>query len=101
MKFGRAAATDLTLISSKKKSSSVLKATFSPQTLFFLFLLEVINTFLWTGRRGLRCSPPLPPDPLEPAQQLFTGEAAGSKPMRGFMQIECTRYFDESRLARA
>lgn len=34
--------------------------------------------------------------PLKPDLQLFTGEAAGSKPMSGFMHRECGRFFDES-----
>lgn len=38
--------------------------------------------------------PPLVPIKL--GQQLITGEAAGSKPMRRFMQIECVRPLDES-----
>lgn len=38
--------------------------------------------------------PPLAP--IQPALQLFRGDAAGSKPMRKFMQIECARPLDES-----
>lgn len=38
--------------------------------------------------------PPLVP--IRFAQQLFTGEAAGSKPVERFMQIERSGPFDES-----
>lgn len=34
--------------------------------------------------------------PIRFAQQLFTGEAAGSKPVERFMQIERSGPFDES-----
>lgn len=40
-------------------------------------------------------SPP-PLVPIRFAQQLFTGEAAGSKPAERFMQIERSGPFDES-----
>lgn len=39
-------------------------------------------------------SPPLVP--IIFAQQLFTDEAAGTKPVERFMQIERSRPFDES-----
>lgn len=57
-------------------------------------LRKVTNHFSHLGGMRTVFFPPLVP--LKPAQQLFTGEAAGSKPMRGFMQIECARYFHES-----
>lgn len=79
------------------KSSSVLKVTFfSPKCRVSALLRKSLIHFFSTWWHAYSVFPPL--DPLTPAQQLFTGEAAGSKPMRGFMQIECARYFDESRL---
>lgn len=79
------------------KSISVLKVTFfSPNAEFWALSSpqEVTNTFSSTGWPACNVFPPLVP--LKPAQQLFTDEAVGCKPMRGFMQIECARYFNES-----
>lgn len=87
----------LALPHKKKKVVLSWKWPFSPSAAEFwahCSLHNVTNTFFSTGWHAYSVFPPLVP--LMPAQQLFTGEAAGSKPMRGFMQIECVRYFDES-----
>lgn len=56
--------------------------------------LKVTNAFFPPACHVDSLFPPLVPIKL--GQQLFTGEAAGSKPMRRFMQIECVRPLDES-----
>lgn len=70
--------------------------TFIPKCEFWVLCspLEVTNAFFSPACHVYNLFPPLVHIKL--GQQLFTGEAAGGKPMRRFMQIECARPFDES-----